>query len=173
MSNLVHVDVVYQAGGEHFRHFLMLSISHQQASPFPAAVPIDIGVDGKAQAKPAKLFVGTTTTPAEPVISYTATLEDKAYASADDAVKAIVVTKTTDGKGETITEGFTVAPAVKDTEKSTATEEVYTVVITFADKTTKTLTFKVTVSAGKTEIKDEVKTAETVDEVAKVDDADL
>lgn len=132
-----------------------------------------ISFDGKAQSKPAKLFVGTTTKPAEPVISYTATLEDKAYASVDDAVKAIVVTKTTDGKGETITEGFTVAPAVKDTEKSTATEEVYTVVITFADKTTKTLTFKVTVSAGTTEIKDEVKTAETVDEVAKVDDADL
>ena len=132
-----------------------------------------ISFDGKAQAKPAKLFVGTTTKPAEPVISYTATLEDKAYASVDDAVKAIVVTKTTDGKGETITEGFKVASAVKDTEKSTATEEVYTVVITFADGKTTTLTFKVTVKAGTTEIKDEVKTAETVDEVAKVDDADL
>lgn len=126
-----------------------------------------ISFDGKAQPKPAKLFGGAAT----PVISYKAEIEDKLYADVAAAKAAIKVTKTTDGKDEVITSGFTVGTEEKDTDKSTATEEVYNIKITFADGKTATLTFKVKVTPapGTTEIK----TSETVDSVVKADDADL
>lgn len=127
-----------------------------------------ISFDGKAQAKPAKLFGG------EDKIVYDATIEDKTYDDVDAAKAAIKVTKkVNDGAAEKVETGFTVGTAEKDAGKSTATEEVYNIKITFADGKTTTLTFKVKVVAGGTvgaEIKDEVKTADTV---VKADDADL
>ncbi len=57
MTYFVHVDALYQPGGEHFRHLLMLGITHQQASPFTVAVPIEIGIHRKAQAIAVSAFV--------------------------------------------------------------------------------------------------------------------
>ena len=128
-----------------------------------------ISFDGKAQSKPSKLVGG------EDKIVYDATIDNtKAFDSIDAAKAAIKVTKkVNDEAAEELTKGITFGDAVEDTDKSTATEKAYKITVKVDGKDVKTLTFKVTVKAGTTEIKDEVKTAETVDEVAKVDDADL
>lgn len=128
-----------------------------------------ISFDGKAQSKPSKLVGG------EDKIVYDATIDNtKAFDSIDAAKAAIKVTKkVNDEDAEELTKGITFGDAVEDTDKSTATEKAYKITVKVDGKDVKTLTFKVTVKAGTTEIKDEVKTAETVDEVAKVDDADL
>lgn len=128
-----------------------------------------ISFDGKAQSKPSKLVGG------EDKIVYDATIDNtKAFDSIDAAKVAIKVTKkVNDEAAEELTKGITFGDAVEDTDKSTATEKAYKITVKVDGKDVKTLTFKVTVKAGTTEIKDEVKTAETVDEVAKVDDADL
>ena len=128
-----------------------------------------ISFDGKAQSKPSKL-VGS-----EDKIVYDATIDNtKAFDSIDAAKAAIKVTKkVNDEAAEELTKGITFGDAVEDTTNTDTTVKVYKIVVKVDGKDVKTLTFKVTVSAGTTEIKDEVKTAETVDEVAKVDDADL
>lgn len=128
-----------------------------------------ISFDGKAQAKPAKLFGG------EDKIVYDATIDNtKAFDSIEDAKKAIKVTKkVNDEDAKELTEGITFGTAEKDADKSTATEEVYKITVKVDGKDVKTLEFKVKVVAGGTvgaEIKDEVKTADTV---VKADDADL
>ena len=128
-----------------------------------------ISFDGKAQKKPAKLFGG------EDKIVYDATIDNtKAFDSIEDAKKAIKVTKkVNDEDAKELTEGITFGTAEKDADKSTATEEVYKITVKVDGKDVKTLTFKVKVVAGGTvgaEIKDEVKTADTV---VKADDADL
>ena len=132
-----------------------------------------ISFDGKAQSKPSKLFGG------EDKIVYDATIDNtKPFDSIDAAKAAIKVTKkVNDEAAEELTKGITFGDAVEDTTNTDTTVKVYKIVVKVDGKDVKTLTFKVKVvvtpPTGETEIKDEVKTAETVDEVAKVDDADL
>lgn len=131
-----------------------------------------ISFDGKAQSKPSKLVGG------EDKIVYDATIDNtKAFDSIDAAKAAIKVTKkVNDEAAEELTKGITFGDAVEDTTNTDTTVKVYKIVVKVDGKDVKTLTFKVKVVAGGSvgaEIKDEVKTAETVDEVAKVDDADL
>ena len=63
MADLVHVDPVDQPGGQHLRDLLMLGIPHQQASPLPVAVSIDIGIHGKAEAISVAAFVSKRNRP--------------------------------------------------------------------------------------------------------------
>ena len=132
-----------------------------------------ISFDGKAQSKPSKLVGG------EDKIVYDATIDNtKPFDSIDAAKAAIKVTKkVNDEAAEELTKGITFGDAVEDTTNTDTTVKVYKIVVKVDGKDVKTLTFKVKVvvtpPTGETEIKDEVKTAETVDEVAKVDDADL
>ena len=142
-----------------------------------------ISLDGKAQSKPSKL-VGAD------VITYDATIEDKEYATVEEAIDAIKATKTTNNKAEDIT----VTVDAKDaTKKSTdAGVDTYTITVKFADGSTKTLEFKVKVASapttpttpeggegGTTPDVSEVKGAEVeapvekVDTVEIADDADL
>lgn len=127
-----------------------------------------ISFDGKAQAKPAKLFGG------EDKIVYDATIEDKTYDDVDAAKAAIKVTKkVNDEDAKEVTTGITFGDAVEDTTNTDTTVKVYKIAVKVDGKDIKTLTFKVKVVAGGTvgaEIKDEVKTADTV---VKADDADL
>ena len=127
-----------------------------------------ISFDGKAQKKPAKLFGG------EDKIVYDATIEDKTYDDVDAAKAAIKVTKkVNDEDAKEVTTGITFGDAVEDTTNTDATVKVYKITVKVDGKDVKTLTFKVKVVAGGTvgaEIKDEVKTADTV---VKADDADL
>ncbi len=131
-----------------------------------------ISFDGKAQSKPSKLVGG------EDKIVYDATIDNtKAFDSIDAAKAAIKVTKKVNDEAATeMTTGFTFGDAVEDTTNTDTTVKVYKITVKVDGKDVKALTFKVKVVAGGSvgaEIKDEVKTAETVDEVAKVDDADL
>lgn len=123
----------------------------------------------KAQAKPAKLFGG------EDKIVYDATIEDKTYDDVDAAKAAIKVTKkVNDEAAEELTKGITFGDAVEDTTNTDTTVKVYKITVKVDGKDVKALTFKVKVvvtpPTGETEIKDEVKTADTV---VKADDADL
>ena len=110
----------------------------------------------------------------EDKIVYDATIEDKTYDDVDAAKAAIKVTKkVNDEDAKEVTTGITFGDAVEDTTNTDATVKVYKIAVKVDGKDIKTLTFKVKVVAGGTvgaEIKDEVKTADTV---VKADDADL
>lgn len=111
----------------------------------------------------------------EDKIVYDATIEDKTYDDVDAAKAAIKVTKkVNDEAAEELTKGITFGDAVEDTTNTDTTVKVYKITVKVDGKDVKALTFKVKVvvtpPTGETEIKDEVKTADTV---VKADDADL